>query len=207
MFEAFPLTKQRVVHLLEADIEACENLSMLMRMEGYEVEIFTRAEPFWQSLEFRQPDIVVMNAMLGEESTLPILFELKQRRMSAPVFIISSSQDIDQAVRAMKIGATDYMSVPVNAEHLLRQIRNVFQREVDIGPAHAGRRTIEVRGFSQLTQREREVLNLITNGQSNKEAGRELGISPRTIEVHRARIMEKLGAKNTADLVRIVLTS
>ena len=66
---------------------------------------------------------------------------------------------------------------------------------------------VEVRGFSQLTPREREVLQLITNGQSNKEAGRELGISPRTIEVHRARVMEKLGARNTADLMRIVLTS
>ena len=60
---------------------------------------------------------------------------------------------------------------------------------------------------SELSGREREVLQLITNGQSNKEAGRELGISPRTIEVHRARVMEKLGAKNTADLMRIVLTS
>jgi len=76
-----------------------------------------------------------------------------------------------------------------------------------VGAVQAGRRLVEVRGFAQLTPREREVLQLITNGQSNKEAGRELGISPRTIEVHRARVMEKLGAKNTADLMRIVLTS
>jgi DNA-binding NarL/FixJ family response regulator len=70
-----------------------------------------------------------------------------------------------------------------------------------------GQRPVEIRGFSQLTPRERDVLQLVTNGQSNKEAGRQLGISPRTIEVHRARVMEKLGARNTADLVRIVLTS
>ena len=69
------------------------------------------------------------------------------------------------------------------------------------------RRRVEIRGFSQLTPRERQVLQLITNGQSNKEAGRELGISPRTIEVHRARVMEKLGARNTADLMRIVLAN
>ena len=71
----------------------------------------------------------------------------------------------------------------------------------------AGRRSVEVRGLSQPAPREREVLPLISNGQSNKEAGRELGISPRTIEVHRSRVMEKLGARNTADLMRIVLTS
>ena len=76
-----------------------------------------------------------------------------------------------------------------------------------VGAFEGGRRPIEVRGFAQLTPREREVLQLITNGQSNKEAGRQLGISPRTIEVHRARVMEKLGARNTADLMRIVLTT
>ena len=65
---------------------------------------------------------------------------------------------------------------------------------------------MEVRGFNQLTPRERDVLQRISNGQSNKEAGRELGISPRTVEVHMARVMEKLGARNTADLMRIVLT-
>ena len=67
------------------------------------------------------------------------------------------------------------------------------------------RRTGEIRGFEQLTAREREVLQLITDGQSNKQTGRELGISPRTVEVHRARVMEKLSAKNTADLMRIIL--
>lgn len=66
---------------------------------------------------------------------------------------------------------------------------------------------MEVRGFSKLTAREREVLQLIAEGHSNKEAGRQLGISPRTVEVHRARVMDKLGAKNAADLMRIVLTS
>ena len=82
-----------------------------------------------------------------------------------------------------------------------------MRENVHVGAIDGGKRTVEVRGFAQLTPREREVLQLITNGQSNKEAGRDLGISPRTIEVHRARVMEKLGARNTADLMRIVLTS
>ena len=207
MLEAITSPRQRVVYLLESDIEVCESLSLLLRMEGYEVNIFTRKEPFWHELEHNIPDIIVLNSRLVEQSTLPILFELKQRHIGVPIFMLSSIADVDAAVRAMKIGASDFMMLPVNAEHFLLQIRNAFQREVDLGVAKAGSRTIHVRGFSQLTQREREVLNQITNGNSNKEAGRELGISPRTIEVHRARIMEKLGARNTADLVRIVLTS
>ena len=95
---------------------------------------------------------------------------------------------------------------PIDGEYLVGAVREALSRDVHVA-AIDGERTVEVSGFAQLTPREREVLQLITNGQSNKEAGRLLGISPRTIEVHRARVMEKLGARNTADLMRIVLTS
>ena len=107
----------------------------------------------------------------------------------------------------MKAGATDVIAKPYDAEQLVLTLRDAVREDVHVGAIDGGKRNVEVRGFAQLTPREREVLQLITNGQSNKEAGRELGISPRTIEVHRARVMEKLGARNTADLMRIVLTS
>ena len=124
-----------------------------------------------------------------------------------PVIVISGHASIADAVQAMKLGASDVIPKPIDTEHLLSSVRDALRRDVHLGAMQGGRRPVEVRGFSQLTPREREVLQLITNGQSNKEAGRELGISPRTIEVHRARVMEKLGARNTADLMRIVLTS
>jgi FixJ family two-component response regulator len=106
----------------------------------------------------------------------------------------------------MKTGANDVVTKPVDTERLIRAVLDALRQDVHLGAVDGGKRLVEIRGFAQLTPREREVLQLITNGQSNKEAGRELGISPRTIEVHRARVMEKLGAKNTADLMRIVLT-
>jgi two-component system response regulator FixJ len=121
--------------------------------------------------------------------------------------MLSNTPQVDIAVMAMKMGATDVLTKPIDSELLLTVIRDALRRDVHLGAMNEGRRPVEVRGFSQLTPREREVLQLITNGQSNKEAGRELGISPRTIEVHRARVMEKLGARNTGDLMRIVLTS
>lgn len=128
-------------------------------------------------------------------------------RTGTPVFMLSDHPQVEAAVTAMKLGASDVISKPVDSEHFLSVVREALRRDVHLGAMQGGRRPVEVRGFSQLTPREREVLQLITNGQSNKEAGRELGISPRTIEVHRARVMEKLGARNTADLMRIVLTS
>jgi FixJ family two-component response regulator len=127
--------------------------------------------------------------------------------IGTPVFMLSDAPDVDATVLAMKAGASDVISKPVDTEHFVRAVREALRQDVHMGALQGGRRPIEVRGFAHLTPREREVLQLVTNGQSNKEAGRELGISPRTIEVHRARVMEKLGARNTADLMRIVLTS
>src|SRR5690606_30731327 len=103
--------------------------------------------------------------------------------------------------------ASGVFAKPFDKEKLVGAVREALRKDVHVGANSSGQPTVEIRGFNQLTPREREVLQLITNGQSHKEAGRERGISPRTIEVHRARVMEKLGARNTADLIRIVLTS
>jgi len=102
----------------------------------------------------------------------------------------------------MKSGAADVIAKPVDADLLVTRVRKIH-RDLRVGSRPTP--PVEVRSFTQLTPREREVLQLIAQGQSNKKAGRELGISPRTIEVQRARVMEKLGARNTADLMRIVL--
>ncbi len=136
-----------------------------------------------------------------------MLRRLKGQRSAPIVVMLADRPQLEDAVTAMKMGATDVIGKPIDTDQLLAVVGEALRREVQISGPHGGRRSIEVRGFDQLTPREREVLELITNGQSNKEAGRELGISPRTIEVHRARVMEKLGARNTADLMRIVLTS
>lgn len=205
-YHAF-LNRDRVVHIVDADPSVCEALSVLFRLEGFQTTFSLTASHFMAMLERRTPDVAVINLALGDESGLTLLRRLKSMRTGAPVVMLADEPNLDSAVTAMKFGATDVLGKPVDSEHLLTIIRDALRRDVHLGAMQGGRRPVEVRGFSQLTPREREVLQLITNGQSNKEAGRELGISPRTIEVHRARVMEKLGAKNTADLMRIVLTS
>lgn len=201
------INRSRLVHVVDSDVSVCESLSVLLRLEGFQTEIFFDVNSFLRSIEIRRPDTIIIAAKIGNQSSLSAVSRLKEMRNPAPIFMLSDEPNIADAVAAMKLGVTDFIEKPVDSEKLLRSIRESLMRSVHIGAMQGGRRPIEVRGFNQLTPREREVLQLITNGQSNKEAGRELGISPRTIEVHRARIMEKLGAKNTADLVRIVLTS
>ena len=201
------LNRDRLVHIVDTNLQACELLSVHFRLEGFQTTFSINLSGFLATLERRRPDVVVANFELGEDSGIDVLRRVKAMRMGTVVFMMEDRPMVDAAVLAMKLGATDVVTKPIDTEHLVRAVREALRQDIHVGAVQAGGRSIEVRGFAQLTPREREVLQLITNGQSNKEAGRELGISPRTIEVHRAQVMEKLGARNTADLMRIVLTS
>jgi FixJ family two-component response regulator len=201
------LNRDRLVHVVDPDPPTCEALSVLFRLEGFQTAFSGNAAGFLAALDRRRPDVVVLNLRLGDESGLDLLKRFKDLHTGAPVFALEDRPEVDRAVEAMRIGATDVVTKPIDTERLLRAVRDALRHDIRLGAAQGGGRPVEIRGFGQLTPREREVLQLITNGRSNKEASRELGISPRTIEVHRARVMEKLGARNTADLIRIVLTS
>lgn len=201
------LNRGRLIHIADADPAVSEALSILFRLEGYETSFSLDLGQCLAHIERRRPDAAIINLQLGAESGLVVLRRLKGQRSAPIVVMLADRPQVEDAVTAMKMGATDVIGKPIDTDQLLAVVGEALRREVQFSGPHGGRRSIEVRGFDQLTPREREVLELITNGQSNKEAGRELGISPRTIEVHRARVMEKLGARNTADLMRIVLTS
>ena len=201
------LNRDRLVHILDADPATCEALSVLFRLEGFQTIFSVDPEGFFAAIERRRPDVIILNQRVGAEDGIGILRRVKAMRQVTPVFVLEDTPQVDTAVKAMKAGAADVITKPIDTERFVRAVRDTLRQDIHVSAFDEGRRPIEVRGFAQLTPREREVLQLITNGQSNKEAGRVLGISPRTIEVHRARVMEKLGARNTADLMRIVLTS
>jgi FixJ family two-component response regulator len=149
---------------------------------------------------------VLLDVHMPGKSGLDVLNELDGAGFPAPVFIISGQGDIPMAVRAIKDGAFDFIEKPFDADTVVQRVDEAIRAEKRrsvAGDQHGDQDVVVVAG--NLTPRERDVLREITSGATNKEAGRKLGISPRTIEVHRARIMEKLGARNTADLMRIVL--
>lgn len=199
--------RDRLVYFLDSERANCDALSVLFRLEGFQTAYFLTVDELLAGLEFRRPDVVIADLTVDGEDSLPAIRRVKNLRLGIPIFMMTDEADLHRTVEAMREGVHDVLHKPVDTEKLLAGVRDALRRDVHIGAVQGGRRPIEIRGFNQLTPREREVLQLITNGQSNKEAGRALGISPRTIEVHRARVMEKLGARNTADLVRIVLTS
>ncbi|WP_224701118.1 response regulator transcription factor [Devosia aquimaris] len=206
MYYPSSLLRDRRIHIADGDLATCEALSVLFRLEGFQTAYSLDAGHFMTALDQRRPDIAVLNLRVGAESGLAMLRRIKAMRNTIPVFMLADYPQVEAAVMAIKLGASDVISKPIDTEHFLAGIFEALRAEALAPHVGASRRGGEVYGFAQLTPREREVLQLITNGQSNKEAGRALGISPRTVEVHRARVMEKLGARNTADLMRIVLS-
>lgn len=193
------------VVVVDDDVSVRDALSLLLRMEGFTPHTFGDAETFIDAVRRIAPACIVLDLNLPGTSGLDVLRSLGALKVAAPVIMMSGQSDIALAVEAMKKGALDFLEKPFVASAMIERVR-------DAVAAHrkATAAAIEgLEGFSgrhRLTCRERDVLGLLAYGASNKEAGRRLGISPRTIEVHRARIMEKLGARNSADMMRIVLS-
>jgi len=193
--------------LFVVDDDPCvrEALSVVFGLEGFLVTGFAEGGSFLASARTRMPNCILLDVHMPGRSGIDILKELDAHHYGAPIFVISAAGDIPMAVEAIKNGAFDFIEKPFDLEAVVLRVR----KAIEMWPLRGGNASATHRrfpGHNLLTPREREVLAEIAAGASNKEAGRRLGISPRTIEVHRARIMEKLRAKNAADLVRIVLT-
>jgi FixJ family two-component response regulator len=179
-------------------------LSVVFTLEGYRVTSFADSASFLEATHSVPPACILLDVHMPGLSGLDVLKRLNAQHYAAPIFVISAQADIPMAVDAIRHGALDFVEKPFNADSVVARVNEAvaaWLRRNEDDPKGLP----FFQGRDALTPREREVLGRIANGASNKEAGRTLGISPRTIEVHRARIMEKLGAKNAADLVRIVL--
>ncbi len=196
------------VFIVDDDWAVGDALSIVLSLEGYQPKTFAEGQAFLAAARARTPACIILDVHMPGRSGLDILKDLNAQDYPAPILIISGQGDIPMAVEAIKHGAVDFIEKPFDAETVVTRVRDVTTawvrrrdggRDLDATPTHFP-------GHDLLTPREREVLAQIRAGASNREAGRQLGISSRTIEVHRARIMEKLGAKNAADLVRIVST-
>ena len=195
------------VFIVDDDATMRDALSIIFSRAGYRVTGFADAETFLSAARNHTPAGVVLDLHLPDKSGLAVLKELDARHFSAPIFIVTGDSDVGHAVEAVKNGAFDYLVKPLDVRSVVvRMDGAVADFNRDAHPNGHNTSASKFPGRELLTPREHEVLMQIAAGASNKEVGRCLGISPRTVEVHRARIMEKIGARNAADLVRIVLS-
>lgn len=199
---------EQAIYIVDDDPAVRDALGVVFELEGYAVTGYESGDAFLEAAKTHPPACVFLDVHMPGRSGLDILKALNADHYPAPIFIISGQGDIPMAVTAIKYGAFDFIEKPFDAELIVNRVREALDAQARraAGEHKGDVVTHDFPGRELLTPREIEVLGQITAGASNKEAGRHLGISPRTIEVHRARIMEKLGARNAADLVRIVLT-
>jgi len=198
---------QGEIFIVDDDPLVRDALSVVFTLAGYKVRAFADGASFVAAARAEAPACIILDVHMPGRSGLDILRALNAEHYPTPIFIISGQGDIPMSVEAIRHGALDFIEKPFNGETVVTRVREAIEartRRSEAGGLEA--LAAQFPGRDLLTPREREVLGKIAEGASNKEAGRLLGISPRTIEVHRARIMEKLGAKNAADLVRIVLS-
>jgi two-component system response regulator FixJ len=196
------------IYVVDDDASVRDALSLVLTLEGFHVSGFAEGNSFLAAVRLHHPACIILDVHMPGRSGLDILKELQIQHCAVPLFIISGQGDIPMAVDAIKNGALDFIEKPFNAGTLVARVREAIAaaaRRNTEAPSSSGL-AAQFPGRDLLTPREYQVLELIAKGASNKEAGRHLGISPRTIEVHRARVMEKLGARNTVDLVHIVLS-
>jgi FixJ family two-component response regulator len=197
------------IFVVDDDPAVRDTLSMVLSAAGYEVICFADGAALLSVARGRTPACILLDVHIPGKSGLDILRELHGEDYPAPIFMISGQGDIPMAVNAIKNGALDFIEKPFRGSEIVARLNEAIgafaRRQKENAAPKIG--SLHFPGREPLTRREREVLEQFTAGASNKEAGRTLGISPRTIEDHRANIMKKLGARNAADLIRIVMTA
>jgi two-component system response regulator FixJ len=191
------------IALIDDDVAVLDSLRLYFERNGVAASCFTSADAFLAQKEaIPRFDCIVADVRMPGKSGLDLVRESAAKGINTPTILITGHGDIDMAVAAIKLGAFDFVEKPFDEIRLLHSIQNaveVNRRQEDEASEISALRA----RFQTLTQRQREVMRLAVTGLSNKEIAAQLGISPRTVEIHRAWMMERMNARNLAHLVRM----
>jgi FixJ family two-component response regulator len=193
-----------VVFVVDDDPAMRDSLRWLIESTGLQVETFADAQTFLARIRPDVPGCVVLDIRMPGMSGLDLQAELARRGIGLPTIMVTGHAEVPMAVRAVKAGAIDFIEKPFSDQLLLDRVRQGI--EMDRQEREGRMRRAEVlRRMSLLTQREREVLELVVAGKPNREIAAALRLSPKTVEVHRAHVMDKMQASSVAELVRLSL--
>lgn len=196
------MTLAILVALIDDDVDVRDALSIFLKSEGFDVAAYASATSYLETVGLL-PDVIVCDVRMPGLTGMELQRHLQQTNDTTPLILITGHGDIQMAIAAVKAGAYDYLEKPFD-EHLLKQ---QILDAVDVHRRNRSERQQigEIRAkISELSERQLQVMQRAANGATNKEIAVELGISPRTVEDYRAWVMQRLGAKNLAELVRLV---
>ncbi|MEN8175102.1 MAG: response regulator transcription factor [Pseudomonadota bacterium] len=194
------------VFIVDDDEGMRNSLQWLVESAGHAVELYSSADAFLKAYYPGRAGCVLLDVRMPGMSGLELQAYLRDKQIPIPVIIITGHGDVAMAVRALKAGAVDFIEKPFDDELLLDAIQRALNIDELQRVARASRADVAAR-MAHLTPREHEVMMMVTDGKSNKEIAGELGVSAKTVEAHRAKVMEKMEARSLAELVRLVLSS
>jgi two-component system, LuxR family, response regulator FixJ len=193
-----------IVMVVDDDSGVRNAMRSLLKSVGLQSTLYASAREFLDAYQPSQPGCLLLDIRMPGMSGLELQQELNLRGAVIPVIFMSGHGDIPMAVEAMQHGAFDFLQKPFRDQDLLDRIQRAIAQDAERRTA-LGERTRIRAHLESLTAREREVLDLMVQGKQNKQIGLDLGVSPRTIEIHRARVIEKMNAQSIAELVRMML--
>jgi two-component system response regulator FixJ len=191
-----------MIHVVDDDPAIRDSLSFLLDSADLTPRVYDSASALLARADDLEPGCIITDVRMPGIGGLELVSKLRQLGVIHPVIVLTGHADVSLAVEAMKAGVVDFIEKPFSDEVLLAAVRTALAREHQAAGRQAGR-TLVAERLAQLSAREREVFEAITAGESNKSAGQKLGISPRTVEIYRANVMEKMGANTLSDLVRM----
>lgn len=193
-----------IVHVVDDDEAMRDSMAFLLRAENFQVQTYADAADFLTALPQIKVGCVVTDVRMPGMSGIELLQRLRELKVSLPVIVVSGHGDVPLAVEAMKTGALDFIEKPFDDDVFLRAVRTALSAQAVDSQRQAQQATINSR-LESLSNREREVLEGLVAGHPNKTIAYDLGISPRTVEIYRANVMEKMQARSLSDLVRMAL--
>ena len=199
------MPEQATVYVIDDDADVRDSLRLLLQSSDFRVEVFDSAQAFLEHPHSLHACVVTDVRMPGMDG-IALQEELGRRAQALPVIIMTGHGDVPLAVRAMRAGAIDFLEKPFEEEALIASIRRALE-VLFVAQSKTAAAEEAAAHLAELTEREREVLDLLVLGKPNKVIAYELDISPRTVEIHRSRVMEKTGARSLADLVRLALAT
>ncbi|MDH5368406.1 MAG: response regulator [Gammaproteobacteria bacterium] len=196
--------KNITIHIIDDDPSMLIYLSELIASTKYQSKTYSHANEFLSSYQNEGISCLILDLHLPEINGIELQQQLVSNNIDLPVIMISGSGDISSAVMAMKAGVFDFLEKPFQNKKLLELINNALNKhKIDRARNNTQNKTLEC--INSLTKREKEVMELVVTGQLNKDIAKQLEISIKTVEVHRANVMEKMGVTSIADLVRMFL--
>ena len=200
------MSDERLVHLVDDDEAIRRSAGFMLKTSGFRVHTYESGDELLKSAASLDPGCVLLDIRMPGMDGLEVQEALKERGVSLPVVIMTGHGDVTLAVQAMKAGAVDFIEKPFEKAVLLGAIDQAFHRLNRSSEARERANEAEVR-LNCLTPREREVLDGLAEGLPNKTIAYELGISPRTVEIHRANLMTKLGVKSLSEALRMAFAA